>query len=102
MKNYLENINKAFESRARLGIMSVLMVEDKVDFNTLKENLQLTDGNLASHLRALEEADYLQVEKQFVGRKPQTTYQATESGRQAFKSHLDALEQLILNNRQKE
>ncbi|PTX21283.1 winged helix DNA-binding protein [Pontibacter mucosus] len=100
MKEYLENINKAFESRARLGIMSVLMVEDKVDFNTLKETLQLTDGNLASHLRALEEAEYLRVEKQFVGRKPNTTYHATEAGREAFKSHLDALEQLILNNRQ--
>jgi predicted ArsR family transcriptional regulator len=79
--------------------MSVLMVDDKVDFNTLKDTLQLTDGNLASHLRALEEAEYLQVEKQFVGRKPKTTYRATDAGREAFKSHLDALEQLILSNR---
>jgi DNA-binding MarR family transcriptional regulator len=100
LKTFLENINKAFESRARLGIMSVLMVEDRVDFNTLKETLQLTDGNLASHLRALEEAGYLRVEKQFVGRKPNTTYLATEAGREAFKNHLDALEQLILSNRQ--
>jgi DNA-binding transcriptional ArsR family regulator len=100
VKEYLENINKAFESRARLGIMSVLMVEDKVDFNALKETLQLTDGNLASHLRALEEAEYLCVEKRFVGRKPNTTYHATNTGREAFKSHLDALEQLIFNNRQ--
>jgi DNA-binding HxlR family transcriptional regulator len=102
LKTFLENINKAFESKARLGIMSVLMVEDKVDFNTLKETLQLTDGNLASHLRALEDSDYLRVEKQFVGRKPNTTYHATETGREAFKSHLDALEKLILNNRQNE
>lgn len=79
--------------------MSVLMVEDKVDFNTLKETLQLTDGNLASHLRALEEAQYLRVEKQFVGRKPNTTYHATDMGREAFTNHLDALEQLILDNR---
>jgi predicted ArsR family transcriptional regulator len=79
--------------------MSVLMVEEKVDFNTLKETLQLTDGNLASHLRALEEAQYLQVEKQFVGRKPNTTYHATNGGRKAFTDHLDALEQLILDNR---
>ncbi|WP_202915955.1 winged helix-turn-helix domain-containing protein [Pontibacter pamirensis] len=99
VKDYLENINKAFESRVRLGIMSVLMVEDRVDFSTLKDTLQLTDGNLASHLRALEEADYLQVEKQFVGRKPNTTYHATATGRDAFGSHLDALEQLILSNR---
>ena len=102
MKVDLENINKAFESRARLGIMSVLMVEDRVDFNTLKETLQLTDGNLASHLRALEEAQYLTIEKQFVGRKPNTTYMATEAGKNAFKEHLDALEQLILNNRSNE
>ncbi|MDO6390125.1 transcriptional regulator [Pontibacter sp. BT731] len=99
MRAYLENINKAFESRARLGIMSVLMVEDSVDFSTLKETLQLTDGNLASHLRALEEAQYLRVEKQFVGRKPNTTYHATDLGREAFTNHLDALEQLILDNR---
>ncbi|WP_425475172.1 winged helix-turn-helix domain-containing protein [Pontibacter coccineus] len=79
--------------------MSVLMVEDSVDFSTLKETLQLTDGNLASHLRALEEAQYLRVEKQFVGRKPNTTYHATDLGREAFTNHLDALEQLILDNR---
>lgn len=79
--------------------MSVLMVDDRVDFNTLKELLKLTDGNLASHLRALEEAQYLDLEKQFVGRKPKTTYRATNAGREAFKSHLNALEKLILNNR---
>lgn len=95
MKEYLEHINKAFESRARLGIMSVLMVEESVDFNTLKETLQLTDGNLASHLRAMEEAAYLRVEKQFIGRKPNTRYSATTEGRDAFKNHLDALERLI-------
>ena len=99
VKDYLENINKAFESRVRLGIMSVLMVDERVDFSTLKDTLQLTDGNLASHLRALEEAEYLKVEKQFVGRKPNTTYHATDLGREAFKSHLDALEQLIMSNR---
>ncbi|AHM58681.1 regulatory protein ArsR [Flammeovirgaceae bacterium 311] len=75
--------------------MSVLMVEESADFNTLKETLQLTDGNLASHLRAMEEAAYLRVEKQFVGRKPNTRYSATAEGREAFKNHLDALERLI-------
>jgi DNA-binding MarR family transcriptional regulator len=97
--DYLKDINKYFESRARLGIMSVLMVEEKVDFTFLKETLQLTDGNLASHLRALEEATYLRVEKQFVGRRPNTRYTATPEGREAFKSHLDALERLILDNK---
>ncbi|MCC9168039.1 winged helix-turn-helix domain-containing protein [Pontibacter harenae] len=99
VKEYLEHINKAFESRVRLGIMSVLMVEDSIDFSTLKETLQLTDGNLASHLRALEDAAYIRVEKQFIGRKPNTRYMATDEGREAFKNHLDALERLILNNK---
>lgn len=99
MKEYLEHINKAFESRARLGIMSVLMVEESVDFNSLKETLQLTDGNLASHLRAMEEASYLRVKKQFVGRKPNTRYSATAEGREAFQNHLDALERLIRDSK---
>ena len=99
VKDYLKDINKDFESRARLGIMSVLMVEDSVDFTFLKETLQLTDGNLASHLRALEGAEYLRVEKQFVGRRPNTRYIATPAGREAFQSHLDALERLILGNK---
>ncbi len=76
------------------------MVEERVDFNMLKETLLLTDGNLASHLRALEEASYLRVEKQFVRRKSKTSYFATKAGKEAFKSHLEALEQLILSNRQ--
>jgi DNA-binding MarR family transcriptional regulator len=99
VKDYLKDINKYFESRARLGIMSVLMVEDAVDFTFLKEALQLTDGNLASHLRALEEAAYLRVEKQFVGRRPNTRYTATPEGKDSFQSHLDALERLIMDNK---
>lgn len=98
MKELLENLNKAFESKARLGIMSVLMVNEQMDFNSLKELLNLTDGNLASHLRALEEQTYVVVQKQFVGRKPNTTYQATEAGIKAFNDHLKALEMLIKSN----
>ncbi len=99
MKELLEHINKAFESKARLGIMSALMVNDQLDFNALKELLDLTDGNLASHLKALEEGQYIGVHKQFVGRKPNTTYHATETGRKAFSDHLRALEKLINGNR---
>ncbi len=95
MKELLEHLNKAFESKARLGIMSALMVNDRLDFNALKELLDLTDGNLASHLKALEEGQYVEVQKQFVGRKPNTTYQATDAGRKAFAEHLKALEKLI-------
>jgi DNA-binding MarR family transcriptional regulator len=95
MKNPIEHINKAFENRIRLGIMSVLMVNENIDFNNLKEMLQLTDGNLASHIANLEKAEYIKVHKQFVGKKPQTLYSATTSGRKAFLEHLDALEKLI-------
>lgn len=97
MRDYISRLNKAFESRIRLGIMSILMVNDWVEFATLKEMLNITDGNLASHITALEKAEYLQVKKQFVGKKPQTTYAATVLGRRAFKEHLDALEDLIKN-----
>ncbi|MEN9337424.1 MAG: hypothetical protein RLZZ500_2411 [Bacteroidota bacterium] len=95
MKSLLENINKAFDHRIRLGIMSVLMVNDSVDFNTLKELLGVTDGNLASHIKALEAEAYVQVEKQFIGKKPNTRYLATMAGKTAFKNHIDALEKLI-------
>lgn len=95
MINYIGDLNKAFESRVRLGIMSVLMVNDEVDFGTLKEQLQITDGNLASHINALEKLKYVKVHKQFVGKKPNTTYEATSIGKKAFSSHIDALERLI-------
>ncbi|MBH2003097.1 MAG: transcriptional regulator [Sphingobacteriia bacterium] len=95
MKNYIEDINKAFESRVRLGIMSILMVNDVVDFPSLKEQLQITDGNLASHLTALEKLEYIQVSKKFIGKKPNTSYAATNIGRKAFSEHLNALEKLI-------
>ena len=97
MKNLLAQFNKAFESKARLNIMSVLMVNDTQSFNALKELLGLTDGNLATHLRALEESGYVLVQKQFIGRKPNTTYSATPTGRQAFSDHLTALEAFIKN-----
>lgn len=95
MKNLISGINKVFESRVRLGIMSVLMVNDSFDFNSLKESLDLTDGNLASHLKALEEKGLIIVNKKFIGRKPNTSYSATETGIHLFQQHLKALENLI-------
>ncbi len=95
MKNIISNLKKEFDNHKRLGIMSILMVNDEVDFSTLKELLEMSDGNLASHLRTLEKAEFIEVHKQFVGRKPQTTYKATKAGRKAFNDHLDALEALI-------
>ena len=91
----ISGLNKAFESRVRLGIMSILMVNEAVDFNTLKEQLNVTDGNIASHINALEKIHYLDVKKQFIGKKPNTSYRATTSGKKAFTAHLDALEKLI-------
>lgn len=95
MKITINGINKAFESRVRLGVMSALAVNDTLDFNALKEFLDVTDGNLASHLKALEKEGFISVEKSFVGRKPNTKYYMTQEGRKAFNNHLNALEQLI-------
>jgi DNA-binding HxlR family transcriptional regulator len=95
MGSIIEGLNKHFDNRVRLGIMSALMVNDSVEFNALKELLDVTDGNLASHLKALEKAKLLVVNKQFVGRKPNTTYQITQDGRLQFMQHINALERLI-------
>lgn len=95
MKDLISGLNKVFESRIRLGIMSILMVNDSFDFNSLKESLNVTDGNLASHLKALEDNGMVMAKKQFIGRKPNTSYSVTEKGSQLFRQHLDALENLI-------
>ena len=91
----IQGLHKAFESRIRLGIMSVLAIRKELDFNSLKEYLQVTDGNLASHLKALEKEAFLGVEKSFIGRKPNTRYFITKTGKLAFENHLLALEKLI-------
>jgi DNA-binding MarR family transcriptional regulator len=95
MNPNIHKLNKAFESRVRLGIMSILMVNDSMDFNSVKDILQVTDGNLASHSAALEKDGYIHVKKEFVGKKTLTTYSATKVGVKAFEEHLDALEKLI-------
>jgi DNA-binding HxlR family transcriptional regulator len=90
-----DKLDKAFENRVRLQIMSVLVANERYDFNSLKDLLNITDGNLASHLKALEKEEYILVNKTFLGRKPNTNYEATTKGKKAFKEHLDTLEQLI-------
>ncbi len=99
MKILINDLNKAFESRVRLGIMAVLAVNDTLDFNSLKEYLQVTDGNLASHLKALEKEEYIAVEKSFIDKKPNTRYSVTPLGKKAFNDHLAALEGLIQSQR---
>lgn len=98
MKNIISNINKAFDHRVRLGIMSVLMVNEFADFTTLKELLGVTDGNIASHIKALEKKEYIKVEKSFIDRKPNTRYSATKKGREDFQKHIDAIESLLNQN----
>lgn len=99
MKNPFENLDKALEHRVRLQIMSVLITNDSYDFNSLKELIGVTDGNLATHIKALEKEKYISVSKTFLDRKPNTKYKATERGKNSFKKHLEALEELV--NQQK-
>jgi Transcriptional regulators len=99
MKLLIEHLHKAFESRIRLGIMSVLAVNDSLDFNALKDYLDVTDGNLATHLKSLEKENFISVKKSFVGRKPNTRYFMTKAGKKAFDDHLKALEKLIKSRR---
>ncbi len=95
MNNPIQNLNKVFDSRVRLGIMSTLMVNDEINFNDLKQMIDVTDGNLASHMKSLEDSGYVKVNKGFIGRKTNTTYAVTKAGQKAFQQHLDALEAMI-------
>ena len=97
MKSIIKNINKTFDHTIRLGIMSILMVNQWVDFNSFKELLDVTDGNLARHIKALEQEDYIIIQKQFIGKKPNTKYSATTIGKKAFNEHIEALENLLKN-----
>lgn len=97
MENPIGQLNKIFDSRIRIGIMSALMVNEDLNFNDLKSLIAVTDGNLATHLKTLEENRFIQVEKGFIGRKTNTTYAITKAGQKAFRAHLDALEKIIKN-----
>lgn len=100
MKDLIDQLDKLLENRVRLGIMSLLVVNDQVDFLTLKKKLGQTDGNLASHITKLEKAEYLTVQKKFVGKKTQTDYKVTPIGKKAFENHLTALEKIIKGGRE--
>ncbi len=91
----INKLNKAFDSRVRLGIMSILMVNDWVDYKQIKSDLELTDGNLASHINGLEKLEYIEIRKGFIGKKTNTSYKITPLGQQAFTVHINALEKLI-------
>ncbi len=95
MKNLLKDLDKAFENKVRLGVMSALIVNEYLDFNSLKELLDVTDGNLASHLKYLEKNKYIKFKKEFLDRKPNTKYSVTAKGKDAFLKHIKAIEQLL-------
>src|SRR5438270_5020734 len=95
INNPISGLNKIFDNRIRLGVMSILMVNDEINFNDLKQMLEVTDGNLATHLQTLEASNYIKVHKGFIGRKTNTTYSITRTGEKAFKEHIEGLEQMI-------
>jgi DNA-binding HxlR family transcriptional regulator len=95
MSSPISQLNKVFDSRIRIGIMSALMVNDALNFNDLKALIDVTDGNLATHMKTLEENKFIQVKKGFIGRKTNTSYSITKAGEKAFRTHLDALEKII-------
>lgn len=95
MKNSFQNLDKAFDNKVRLGVMSILSVNTRASFNHLKETLNVTDGNLASHLKSLENAGYITVNKSFKNRKPNTSYEISEAGKNAFENHIQALEEIL-------
>jgi DNA-binding HxlR family transcriptional regulator len=99
VKDPFIHFDKAFENKIRLQIMSVLVANEYYEFNALKALLNVTDGNLASHLKALEKEQYIEVVKGFNGRKPNTKYYASRSGKSAFIKHLDTLEKLIITQK---
>jgi DNA-binding MarR family transcriptional regulator len=94
-KNPIQGLNKLFESRIRLGVMSALLMNEEISFNDLKQMLEVTDGNLATHLVTLEENGFIKVHKGFIGRKTNTTYSITKAGERVFNEHISALEKMI-------
>ena len=95
MVNPILGLNKIFDNRIRLGVMSILMVNEEVSFNDFKQMLEVTDGNLATHMVTLEQEGFIKVHKGFIGRKTNTTYSITKAGSKAFTDHIAALEKMI-------
>lgn len=91
----IESIDETIHQKVRLGVMSALVARGESDFRFLKDTLGVTDGNLSIHLSKLEEAGYITSRKEFIGRKPHTTYEATQAGRAAFTAYLTALERIV-------
>jgi DNA-binding MarR family transcriptional regulator len=95
----LSGLDSLIHSPARLGIMATLLGGDEVEFTLLRDRLDLTDGNLSTHLRKLEEKGYVKCAKSFLGRRPRTTYRISPKGRVAFERHVAALERVVKGGR---
>jgi len=91
----VERLDPILHERVRLGIVVLLWQAGEMDFQTLKQQLGVTDGNLSQHLRVLEEAGIIHVRKGFVGRRPRTTYRLTAAGRKRFEDYLRELRSLL-------
>ena len=101
MKEHLDKVDKVFENSIRLSIMALLMVNRSMDFNTLKQIVGTTDGNLSSNLTYLLNNEYISVKKQFINNKPNTSYAALELGRKAFNAHIDAMDKIMSHAKSK-
>ena len=98
-KQLFEELDPLLHERGRLAIVSALAAAPRLTFTELREAVGMTDGNLSVHLQKLEEKGYLTIDKQFVGRRPQTSCQLTRDGRQAFSNYLDHLEAIVRQGR---
>jgi len=98
-KRLVDELDPLLHERGRLAIVSVLAAVDRLTFTELRDHLEMTDGNLSVHLQKLEEKGYVAIDKQFVGRRPQTGCRLTKAGRQAFARYLNHLEAIVQQGR---
>lgn len=94
----VNNLNDLIHAKVRLGVMSLLMTYEKCDFIFLKKTLSITDGNLGSHLKKLEDANYIKTTKTFSSKRPKTTAQITDIGVEEYKKYINTVEAIIKNN----
>jgi len=94
-------LDRVIHEKGRLAIMSMLAASPELSFTELREALTMTDGNLTTHIRALQEAGYVAVAKSFQNRRPLTTCSLTAAGRRAFSGYLNLLEKIVHQNRPK-
>lgn len=101
LKRLLDELDPVLHERGRLAITSVLAAVESLTFTELRDQLEMTDGNLSVHLQKLEDRGYVAIDKQFVGRRPQTTCRLTPVGKRAFERYLDHLERIVRRGRGK-